>query len=288
MDLLTHITIIIAIYAILAMSLDLVVGYTGLLSLAHAAFFGIGAYAVAILTTRFEWNFFLTALLGALISACAALLMGLFLKTFKDDYYALASLGFNIIIYGIMLNAMPLTAGPLGIGAIPRPSFFGLSFDTNERFLVLILFCAAGTYFFMSSLVKKNAGLILRAIREDELLVSVLGFSAPLYKRIASILAAVFASFAGALFASYVSFIEPTTFAFTESVLILAMCIIGGLGTLKGSIFGAIALVFLPEILRFVGTSPEIIAPLRLGMYGFALVVLMRYRPQGIVGKFQI
>jgi branched-chain amino acid transport system permease protein len=129
-----HLAILVCIYAILALSLNLIMGYAGLFSLSHAAFFGIGAYATAILTTTYKFNFFASALLGIIIAMTASALIGLVLSKFKGDYYTLGSLGFTIIVYATMLNWQTLTSGPLGIPGIPRPELLGFNFYDNFSF----------------------------------------------------------------------------------------------------------------------------------------------------------
>ena len=139
MEYLIHLAILGAIYAILGISLNLVVGYTGLLSITQAAFYGIGSYATAILLTKYDINFFISIILGAVITAVISIVIGYILSRFKDDYYALGSFGFNVIVYSIFLNSQTLTRGPLGIPGIDRPSIFGLHFSDNFHFLILIV-----------------------------------------------------------------------------------------------------------------------------------------------------
>src|SRR3989344_9224849 len=139
MEYLIHLAILISIYAILGLSLNLVVGYTGLLSVTHAAFYGLGAYATALLLTTLGWNFFPALVVGMLIAGLISILVGLILSRFRGDYYALASLGFNVIVYAIFLNWQALTRGPLGIPGIPRPHLFGFNFSSNSSFLLLTL-----------------------------------------------------------------------------------------------------------------------------------------------------
>src|SRR3989338_3544382 len=141
MDYVLHLAILLSIFAMLSVSLNLVVGFTGLLSLAHAAFYGIGAYATAILMRSYEWNFFPSVLVGIAVAMFAALLIGLVLSKFDGDYYALASLGFGSIVYSLFLNWRSLTRGSLGLPGIPWPEIFGFSFSEREFFLVLVLLC---------------------------------------------------------------------------------------------------------------------------------------------------
>jgi len=168
MEYIINLAILLLIYAILGLSLNLVVGYTGLLSTAHAAFYGIGAYAAAILVSTHNVNFFLAMLAGMCASALAALLIGVVLSRFAGDYYALVSLGFNVIAYSVLLNWQGLTRGPLGIPGISRPALLGLGFSSNASFLALTIVFLAATYLVSRFIVGSSFGRVLKAVREDE------------------------------------------------------------------------------------------------------------------------
>jgi branched-chain amino acid transport system permease protein len=288
MEYLIHLAILFAIYAILAISLNVVIGYTGLLSVTHAAFYGIGAYAVAILLTRYDWNFFPAVVIGMVVSGVVALLLGLVMSRFKNDYYALASMGFNVIVYSVMLNWQDLTRGPLGIPGVSRPNLFGFEFVDNFNFLLLALVILLVVYGFFRFVVNSSFGRVLKAIRENEAVIRVFGYSTQHYKLVVFIMGAVAASVAGSLFAVYITFIDPSTFTLNESIFVLSIIILGGLASLRGSILGAAFLVLLPEALRFVGFPSDIAAQMRLVVYGLLLVLLMLYRPQGLVGEYKL
>ena len=288
MDYLIHLANLFSIYAILGVSLNLLVGFTGLLSVAHAAFFGIGGYAVAILLTSAGFNFFAALLLGMIFAGFISFLIGLVLSKFDDDYYALASLGFNIITVSIFLNWESLTRGPLGIPGIPRPNFFGFQIFSNASFLLLSLILLGLVYFSSRYIVNSSFGRVLKAIREDEGAIQVFGYKTLYYKLTVFVLAAMMASVAGSLFASYITFIDPTQFVLFESIFILAIIILGGLANLKGSVCGALFLILLPEILRFVGFPTEVAAQMRQAAYGLILIFLMLYRPQGLLGEYKL
>jgi branched-chain amino acid transport system permease protein len=215
MEYLIHIAILICIYGILGLSLNLVVGYTGLLSVTQAAFYGIGAYVTAILLTTVGMNFFIAVLIGMIITAILSLAIGYVLSKFKDDYYALGSFGFNIIIYSIFLNWQSLTRGPLGIPGISRPSLFGFTFSDNLSFLILSLVIGLIIYGVCVYVTRSSFGRVLKAIREDEQAIQIFGYNTLWYKLAIFVIAAVLASVAGALFASYITFIDPSTFTLT-------------------------------------------------------------------------
>ncbi len=288
MDYILHILTIASIFSILALTLNLVVGFTGLLSLAHAAFFGIGAYTTAILTTSFDFNFFLSLLIGTILATVVALLLGLVLSRFRGDYYLLVTLGFTVIVYQIFVNWSSLTHGALGIPAIPRPEIFGNVLVSMKLFFILCFILLVGVYFISKFLEKSSFGRALKAIREDEEALQVFGYHTYFFKLIIFSLSAGLASIAGSLYASYISFIDPSTFTINESILILSIIILGGLGSLRGSVLGAFLLVFLPEFLRFVGFPDSISAYLREFVYGAILVILMMYHPKGIWGQYKL
>jgi branched-chain amino acid transport system permease protein len=288
MEYLIHLATLFSIFAVLAVSLQLVVGYTGLLSVTHAAFYGIGAYAVGLLLTVFGVNFFLATIAGIAFSMLAALVIGLVLSKFRGDYYALASIGFNVIVFAVFLNWQEVTRGPLGIPGITRPEIFGLVLSENVLFLVLALVVLGGIYILAQFIAHSSFGRALKAIREDEEALSVFGYHTLSYKLVIFVIAAGMASVAGALYASYITFIDPSTFSIHESIFMLSIIILGGLGSLRGAVLGALVLILLPEALRFVGFTPDIAAQMRQVIYGLILVGLMLYRPQGLVGEYRL
>lgn len=288
MDYLIHLGILFSIYAILGMSLNLVVGYTGLLSATHAAFYGIGAYTTAIILTKTNLGFFVSIILGVLITVIISLLIGIVVSKFKGDYYALSTLGFNTIVFAIFLNWQNLTRGPLGIPGIARPVLFGIDFTNNFNFLILTLIFLILTYFISSFIANSSFGRVLKAIREDEIAIAVFGYNTLYFKLAIFVISAAIASIAGSFFASYITFIEPSSFGLMESVFILAIIILGGLANLKGSILGALFLTLLPEFLRFIGFPYEIAAQMRQIAYGVILILLMLFRPQGLMGEYKL
>lgn len=285
---LTHLGILISIFSILAISLNLVVGYTGLLSVTHAAFFGLGAYATAILMTTLGMNFFLSVLIGIGVGCVLSFLIGLVLSKFDDDYYALASLGFNVIVYSVFLNWQGLTRGPLGIPGIGRPEIGALSFASNIHFLILSVVVLLGIYYLSKWIVNSSFGRVLKAIREDEEALQVFGYKTLWYKLAVFVISAGMAAVAGSLFASYITFIDPSSFALAESIFLLAIVILGGLANNKGAVLGAAVLILLPEALRFLGMPSDIAAQMRQVIYGLLLIVLMLYRPQGLIGEYRL
>lgn len=288
MEYITHLAILFLIYAILGLSLNLVVGYTGLLASGHAAFYGMGAYCSAILMTGFGVNFFVALAVAVVVTGAAALLVGIVLSRFSGDYYVLVSLGFNVIACGVLVNWQSVTRGPLGIAGIGRPSAFGAAFYSNAAFAAVALLFFLLCYFASAFISNSSMGRVLKAIREDDAAIQVFGYDTFYYKLAVFTISAGMAAAAGALFASYITFIDPSSFTVMESVFILAIIILGGLADLKGSVLGALMLVLLPELLRFAGFPQSIAAQMRQAVYGLCLILLMLYRPQGLRGEYRI
>lgn len=288
MEYLIHLAILFSLYGILGISLNLVVGYTGLLSITHAAFYGVGAYATAIVLTSSNIGFFLSMIIGIIIATIISILIGIVLSKFDNDYYALGSLGFNVIIFSIFLNWQELTRGPLGIPGISKPSLFGFSFASNFSFLLLAILFLILIYFISRFIVNSSFGRVLKAIREDEKTIQVFGYNTIYFKLAIFVISSAMASVAGSLFASYITFIDPSSFVLTESIFILAIIILGGLANNKGAVLAALFLILLPEILRFVGFPSDIAAQMRQIVYGLILILLMLYRPQGLIGEYKL
>ncbi|KKU13101.1 MAG: Inner-membrane translocator [Parcubacteria group bacterium GW2011_GWC2_45_7] len=288
MEYLIHLAILFTVYAMLGVSLNLVVGYTGLLSLTHAAFYGIGSYTTAILLTQSGVDFFPSVVLGIILTLIASFLIGLVLSKFRDDYYALGSFGFNAIAFAVFLNWQNLTRGPLGIPGISKPELFGIDFSNNFNFLMLVLAFLGLVYLASRFIVNSSFGRVLKSIREDEEAIQVFGYNTLYFKLAVFMIGAGMAAIAGSFFASYITFIDPSGFTLMESVFILVIIILGGLANLRGSVLGALFLILLPEILRFVGFPSSVAAQMRQLVYGLILILLMLYRPQGLLGEYKI
>lgn len=288
MDYLIHILILFAIYAILAIGLNLVMGYAGLISVAHASFFAVGAYATAILTVYNGWNFFLAVSVGILLSALLSLILAKILSSLLWDYYVLGTVSFAYILHVVALNWQSLTNGPMGITGIPRPSLGPIRFQDNEMFLILALAFLAAAYILARYLVGISFGRVLKAIREDEAAIRVFGYQTTRYKMAIFMIGGMMAALAGSLYAVYIRFLDPSSAAVMESIFILSIVILGGLANLKGSILGALVLVLFPELMRFIGLPESTAAELRQLFYGLLLIVLMRWRPQGLMGEYRL
>ena len=290
-----------AIFAILAVSLNLIIGYTGLLSVAHVAFFGVGAYSVAILTTNpayeqvpghlphFALPFFAALFVGMAITGVVALFVGAILSRFRDDIFVLVSVGFAVITHRIFLFWQPVTRGPFGIHEIAKPAVGGRVIDDNVEFLFLTLAFLAIVFLISWLIVHSSFGRVLMAIREDERAIEVFGYKARYFKLTIWVISPMMAALAGGLTASEQTFIDPQSFVLLESILLVTIVILGGLATLWGSLLGALVFVLLNEGMRFVPFLPgELVGQARLAILGILIVLLMLFRPQGLVGRFKL
>jgi len=285
-DYLLHILIVSGIYVILTISLNLLVGYTGLAAFGHAAFSCVGAYTSALLAIEFGASPWLGLIAGGLAAAIVGVVVALPALRVSGDYLALATLGFAVIVHSIARNWTSLTRGPLGLPGIPRFSLFGLWFTPKWCFLLLIVAVVLLTVLTISRIVRSPFGRVLAGIREDELATQAMGKDVHRFKIKTFAVGACFAGVAGSLYAHYITFIDPSSFTIVESITILLMVVFGGMASLKGSFLGALILVLFPELLRFVGLPSSIAAPMRQMLYGLLLVALMTLRPRGLIGRF--
>ncbi len=287
MEYFLHILVIAGIYIILTLSLNLIVGYTGLPALGHAAFSCIGAYTSSLLALNIGLSPWIGLLIGACVAALSGVIIGYPAVRLKGDYLALATFGLGVIVYSIAKNWVSLTRGPMGLPGIPGFSILGFELSEIWSYLLLVSVFVVLTIFVIERIVNSPFGSILRSIREDEIASESLGKDTTKYKLLVFIIGAFFAGIAGSLYAHYITFIDPSSFTVMESITILLMVIFGGMGSISGSVVGAVILVVLPELLRFLGMPSSIAAPMRQMIYGLLLVVLMLKRPQGIMGAYR-
>ncbi len=289
MDYFIHIIILINIYVILATSTNLLVGLGNMLSLGQAAFYGVGAYLSVAALMVFNWPL-LPALLFAMIgTGIISLIIAYPSLRLKGDYFVLATLGFQLIVFTVLYNWVSVTRGPFGISGIPSPRLWsGLDVSGLWPFLILSSSFSILVVLVFTGLIYSPFGRALRGIRDDELSMKALGKNVTSFKIQAFFISSAFIALAGFLYATYVSYIDPTSFTLDESIFILSALIVGGLGNIKGPVIGALFVVILPEALRFVGLPDSIAANLRQIIYGLALIILMNYRPQGLAGNYSI
>src|SRR5580704_4989129 len=273
--------IVCALNVMLALGLDFVLGYAGQLNLGQSAFYGLSAYASTLLVTQLGVPFW-AAFAGAVaLAGLAGVVLSLFAMRLRGHYLAIASLGFAVITYQILLNWISLTQGPLGIYAVPPPPALALpglpavDFHDLGHLFYLVAAFALLSYFLLDQLIRSPIGETLTAIREDEVSAASLGINAAAWKVFAFGVGAAIGGAAGCFYAAFVGTLVPDAFTITESFSILSMVIVGGMGTLIGPVFGAILLTLLPELLRGVGD-------LRLVVYGAALTFVVLFMPGGL------
>jgi branched-chain amino acid transport system permease protein len=275
------ILVIAAINVLLAIGLDVVIGYAGQLNLGQSAFFAIGAYLSTLLVTIVGANFWVAFLAGTIGAALAGAGLALFAVRLRGHYLAIASMGFAIIVYQILLNWISLTQGPLGIYGIPPPPAWRMpgigriEFGDIRNFFWLVAAVALAAYLLLRNLLRSPLGEALVALREDELSAASLGIDGARWKVFAFAVAAALAGMAGCFYASFVGTLVPDAFFITESFTVLAMVIVGGAGTLFGPAAGAVLLTVLPELLRGIGDA-------RLVIYGLALTLVVLFMPGGM------
>jgi branched-chain amino acid transport system permease protein len=272
----------ICLYSLLALGLNIVVGFAGLLDLGYVAFFGIGSYVYAFLCSPhfgLHWPFLVALTAAVCVTAIFGILIGAPTLRLHGDYLAIVTLGFGEITYILLINLdrpIDITGGPSGIVTIDPPSFFGYALRDNWQYYYLILLLMGAAVVFSRRLRDSRIGWAWEAIREDELAAQAMGINTTAAKLQAFAIGASFAGAGGALLASWQRSVFPDNFLFTESVNILAMVILGGVGSLPGVILGATVIVALPEIFRGF-------ALYRLIAFGFLLMVLMIFRPGGLL-----
>jgi len=273
-----HVLIIAGIFAILALSLNLLLGYAGLLSLGHAAFFGIGAYASALLALRLAWPFAAGFVIGVAVAGGSGYLTGRLAIRLRGAYFVLVTLSFAGVVSLVSVNWMDLTNGPLGLPGVPPAELLGFAFATKRSVYYLVLAVAAGAYLLCARLVRSRIGRALIALRENEPLAASVGVDGTRYLALATALSAALAGAAGSLYAHYTRFVSPEVFLFSYTLTMVVMVVAGGKGTLVGPVVGAVVFTVLPEVLR------ELVAwQWQMLLYGTFLLLTVFFLPQGVV-----
>lgn len=298
MSYLLHLLVYFQVFALVALSLNLVVGYCGLLSLAHAGYFAIGGYAYALISLKTDLGFPLAALVGALLAAILSLAVSLPSWRLKGDFFVLVSLAVQALIFSVLHNWTSLDApvgswgnltnGPFGITAIPRPAVGSLQMSTAVAMAGFATVVTLILGVLLWRLGRSPWARLLVAMREDELAARGLGKNTRLAKVQAIALASSVAAVAGSLYAGHVRFLDPSSASLNESILLLCMVLVGGAGNFRGPLIGAFVLVSLPEVLRVLALPAAQAANLRLLVYGLLLVLFVHFRPQGIAGEYRV
>ncbi|MFC5357750.1 ABC transporter permease subunit [Azospirillum himalayense] len=282
MEYLAHILVMVCLYGILATSFNLLIGFGGIFALAHATFYASGAYAAGILATKLGIGFPLTLLAGMVVTAVLGLLVAFPAMRVGSHYLVVITLALQAITIDVLMNSKPLTGGPDGIAGIPPVSLFGTALTSPVSFLPLAAVMAALCCAVAWRLGASPFGRSLRAMRENEAAAQAVGKNLVRMKLVVFAMSAGLASVAGSLVAHYIAFVNPESFTIEETILILAMVILGGMGNLWGSLAGAAILVLLPEGLKFVHVPGDIADMVRQVIYGVVLIVILRLRPEGL------
>ena len=269
--------VFVGIYALITVSLCLVLGYAGQISLGHAAFYGIGAYASGLLTTRWHMSPWLALVCAMVITGVMAYIIGRPVLKLRGHYLAMATLGFGEIVY-IFFNAeVGLTGGPSGFGQIPRLAVGGFAFNNDIRFYYLVWFTVIILLILVLNIINSRIGRALRSIHGSETAANAMGVNTSSYKNQIFVFSAMVASLAGSYYAHFVTFVSPTTFNAATSILLVTMVIVGGMSNVWGAILGTALLGILPEYLRTFGDYDILI-------YGAILMVIMMFAPDGLAG----
>lgn len=286
MEYLSHTLNLAIIYIVLTVSLNLILGFGGMASMAHAAFFCIGGYVSTIVTMKLGLGF-LSGLAVATLSTgiLGGLLAAPFIRV-REEYLLLFTLAFQMAVYHLMLSLHGITGGDSGIFGVPNLEVFGVSAGSPQGAVPFMLIFVAFVYYVCLKLTRSPFGRVLKGIREDESTVKSLGKNVIRFKVIIFMVGTGIAAAAGAVFAHYTRFINPTIGSLDESILIIAMVVLGGTANLWGSAVGALLLIVIPEILNFLPGTTNLVVPLRGLIYGVLLVLFVRFRPEGIVPEY--
>lgn len=282
---LLHLLVLTNTYVILGVSYNLLIGYAGLFSIAHAAFFGVGAYVSMVVALSLGWPYLVGLAAAVVVAAAVSGLLAFPALRVSGDYLVIASLGFQVIIFNVFMNWESVTGGPAGVPGIPRPGLLGWTVESPLAYGLLSCVMAVAAYLFVRRVVSSPFGRVLRAIREDEVVTQALGKNVTGVKVVVFMVSGGVAATAGSLFAHYTTYINPYFFTLEESILILSVVIVGGAGNLTGSVVGAVVLTLLPQALRLVELPEALAANLRQIIYAALLAGFMFFRPQGILAE---
>lgn len=288
MNFLFYILIIICIYSIVAVSLNLVLGYAGLLNLGHIAFFMVGAYSSVILN---NWGvpFIIAFILAGMIASIFGFLLMIIIRNLKDDYFAIASLAFGLMTISFIKNLEFITNGNKGISQIPKPDIFGLVINSDWEYFLFVLLVAIVSVSLIIKISSSSYGRALAALRDNELNVAMLGKNTLKLKIKSIMFSAFFVGIAGSLYAHYVTFLLPHSFALTELILIIIILIVGGLPSMKGSLVATVIIIVLSEAaIKFIPLPISIVGPGRQLVFLSVLYGVILWKPLGLYGKIRL
>lgn len=280
-DYITRVATLTVLYIILALGLNIIVGFAGLLDLGYVGFYGIGAYVAGLLSIHYGVPFYVLIFLCLLAGALSGVILGAPTLRLTGDYFAIVTFGFAELVILIVRNEIWLTRGPMGIAGIPPISFFGYTFTHVWQYFYLILLIFSIIFIVIKRLENSKIGRAWFAIREDETAARCCGINVVRYKVLAFAISASIGGIGGCFFAKWFSFIHPDMFKFWESILILCLIVFGGMGNVYGVMLGALVLIPITEVLRNV--LPQEYVQARYLIFGVLLVIMMRFRPNGLI-----
>ncbi|HEX3048017.1 MAG TPA: branched-chain amino acid ABC transporter permease [Bacillota bacterium] len=273
---LLNIALLIGIYCLIVIGLNLLIGYAGQISLGHAAFYGLGAYTAAILTTQYRWGTFLALLASVLVVTVIAWLIGKPTLKLKGHYLAMATLGFGIIIQILFNEMVGLTGGPQGIAGIPKLQIFGFKFASDLELYYLVWGAVILVQIMVMNLIRSKVGRAFLAIHTNEPAAEALGIDTASLKLLVFVLSGALAGLAGTFYAYSINYLSPNPFGFNFSILLLTMVMVGGMGDLWGAILGTVLLGIIPELLRQFKDFEQVI-------YGILLILIVIFMPKGVI-----
>ncbi|HIQ49096.1 MAG TPA: branched-chain amino acid ABC transporter permease [Aquifex aeolicus] len=274
------------IYLILSLSANALLGFGGIFTLFQAGIFGIGAYVYAFFSVKAELPFILSSLFAILISSITALIFSISSLRIKKDYVVLSTIAFQIILSKLFYSLENITGGPYGITGIPEPSLGNFKIDEPFEYLIFNASVALIITLLISRVFSVPFGISVKGFREDEVLLSSYGVSPELIKLKLFTFSGTLAGVAGVLYASYVGFIDPTSFTLMESVFIVSTVLVGGSGSVLGSIVGTFILVGIPELLRYIPDAGEYVFFVRQILFSTLIILILYFRPKGLVGDY--
>lgn len=286
MEYLAHTLNLAFIFVVLTVSLNLIIGYGGMASMAHAVFFCIGGYVSAIVTMNLECNFLIGVVIAIVATAAVGGVLSAPFIRVQEEYLILFTIAFQMVVFHLMMSLYNITGGDSGIFGVPSPEIFGFTIETPAHFLPIMAVFVIIVYYVALKVTKSPFGRVLKGIREDERAVSSLGKNVLKFKVIIFMVGTGIAAGAGSIFAHYTQFINPSIGSLDESILIIAMVVLGGTANLWGSAVGAFLLIIIPEILNFLPGASDLIVPLRGFIYGVLLILFMRFRPEGLIPEY--
>ena len=274
------IMVFVGIHGIIAVGLSLLMGYAGQISIGHAAFFGLGAYTSAVLTAKFGFHPWAAFFIGMLLSSVVALIIGIPSLKLKGHYLAMATLGFGEITYIVFNELTELTGGPPGLGDIPRISLAGHTINTDMEYYFFVWAFLLLTLIVSLNLINSRIGRALKSIHDSEVAANAMGVNTSKLKVQIFVMSAIFASIAGSLYTHYVTFVSPSSFSLSFSILLVMMVVVGGIHSVWGAIIGAGLLTIMPEFLRTLKDFEILV-------YGAVLLIIMIFLPKGLIGGLE-